>query len=240
MKAFKTLADAADRARWDYATDIDWSVQVGCSAQAFDDALFGDGFTEVLANADAHALRHAFSEGILQDVFWGELHSAMTAHKAASEARDRDVRRLLLLQRAEEANHAKAFSRYIQNQSCDMKEKIEPCRLVQDFMTEVIACAAFNDLMFGLSLIEDLGKTVLRKLDQHARCPAMKQILRRALGDESRHVEIGRLVAAKPSWEARKRLTLAYTLAQDRAERAEQLMALAESFSGIPACQPNA
>jgi len=212
---------------WSIA-DIAWERRVLCLADALDDLAYGESFSELTArNPDkAHALRHNAFAAVMTDIIFGEAAALQICSLTRMVASDTQAL-ALESQAKEEAKHTEAFLAYMRPVpgGCNFAAPFQPCPYLFDYVMEVMAQEDFASKVFGLFILDEAADRIMSTMLPWARCAVFKDLLSRIVGDESRHLEVGKQLLPGGSPARSEALNILLNqVTEHRYERAELIM----------------
>lgn len=186
----RRLYENAKRDQWNASRDIDWNATVDLEQGIFADQLI-DGYESDYWNAlnakEQAALNVEFSCWRLSQLLHGEAGAMLACSQLVNIVPGNDAKFFQTTQVVDEARHAEVLSRYL----------IEKCggRIypIASNISKLFDYLLGNGKWFiktvGLQLIaETFAVSLFRMLSQSAKDPTLREIARRILADEARHM----------------------------------------------------
>ncbi|MGO9062387.1 MAG: ferritin-like domain-containing protein [Candidatus Binataceae bacterium] len=186
----RRLYENAKRDQWNASRDIDWNATVDLEQGIFADELI-DGYESrywnVLSAKEQRALNVEFSCWRLSQLLHGEAGAMLACGQLVNIVPGTDAKFFQSTQVVDEARHAEVLSRYL----------IEKCggRIypIASNISKLFDYLLGNGKWFiktvGLQLIaETFAVSLFRMLSQSAKDPTLREIARRILADEARHM----------------------------------------------------
>jgi len=186
----RRLYENAKRDQWNAARDIDWNVPVDLGQGIFADELI-DGYQSDYWNAlDAQqraALNVEFSCWRLSQLLHGEEGAMLACSQLVDIVPGNDAKFFAATQVVDEARHAEVLSRYL-HEKCG--GRIYPITFnISKLFDYLLGTGRWFIKTVGLQLIaETFAVSLFRMLAQSAKDPTLREITRRILADEARHM----------------------------------------------------
>ena len=163
------LYEAAKRGIWNPATDLDWE---GAVAPV-------DPFKK--AKAD-----------LLSSLYYGEVKGIELAARSLVLAEKEEEKIYFSIQVLEESRHLEVLGRYLD--ALDQGYEVNP-RTIQAF-DAILACESYGEVLAGNSIgTECWAGEIYREIQDQLKPldPFMSRMAHKIIGDESRHIEFGRI-----------------------------------------------
>lgn len=168
QQRIQQLIDAAERQRWQVATDINWHLQP--SLPFF--------------------LPRFYARRIISQLYYGEVATADACTDMAAKLSG-PTRQFLLLQAEEERRHADAYLRYAN--ALGGLSKVD-AHLIETIRAGSALPSLAGRIASIHVLLEQEAMGFQHKINQFWHCPLLRQINRRVSRDEARHTAFGRYV----------------------------------------------
>ncbi len=186
----RRLYENAKRDQWNVSRDIDWSVPVDLDRGIFNDGLldvYGSEYWNKLDQKRKAELNVEFSCWRMSQLLHGEAGAMLVCSQLVDMVPGNDSKYFMATQTVDEARHSEVLSRYLQ-EKCG--NRIYPISAnLTTLFEQLIGCSKWYIKTIGLQLIaETLAVSLFRMLAESAQDPLLKEICRRILSDESRHM----------------------------------------------------
>ncbi len=186
----RRLYENAKRDQWNAARDIDWSRPVDYDAGIFADELI-DGFgTPALARLDKKHLAELnieFSSWRLSQLLHGEEGAMLACSQLVDMVPGNDAKFFQATQVVDEARHTEVLSRYLLDKCGG---RIYPVTSnLKTLFDYILGHGKWFVKTVGLQLLaETFAVALFRMLSETAKDPLLRDICKRILQDESRHM----------------------------------------------------
>lgn len=186
----RRLYENAKRDQWNAARDIDWTAPVELERGIFADELIdghGSEYWNRLDDRRQRALNLEFSCWRLSQLLHGEEGAMLACSQLVDMVAGNDAKFFQATQVVDEARHAEVLSRYLIDKCGG---KIYPLTAnVKQLFDYVLGNGKWFIKTVGLQLIaETFAVALFRMLAETAQDPLLREICRRILADESRHM----------------------------------------------------
>ena len=197
----RRLYENAKRDQWNAARDIDWTRPVDYDAGIFANELIDGYGTDALARLDPKHLSQLnleFSSWRLSQLLHGEEGAMLACSQLVDMVPSNDAKFFQATQVVDEARHAEVLSRYL----------IEKCggRIypitgnIKTLFDYILGQGKWFVKTVGLQLLaETFAVALFRMLGETATDPLLREICKRILADESRHMGFSVLSLPKRS-----------------------------------------
>lgn len=186
----RRLYENAKRDQWNASRDIDWNATVDLEQGIFADELI-DGYESTYWNAlnakEQAALNVEFSCWRLSQLLHGEAGAMLACSQLVNIVPGTDAKFFQTTQVVDEARHAEVLSRYL-IEKCG--GRIYPIASnIEKLFDYLLGNGKWFIKTVGLQLIaETFAVSLFRMLSQSAKDPTLREITRRILADEARHM----------------------------------------------------
>ncbi|MGH7781929.1 MAG: ferritin-like domain-containing protein [Candidatus Binataceae bacterium] len=186
----RRLYENAKRDQWNAARDIDWSKPVDYEAGIFADELIDGYGTDALSRLDRKRMAQLnleFSSWRLSQLLHGEEGAMLACSQLVDMVPTNDAKFFQATQVVDEARHTEVLSRYL----------IEKCggRIypitgnIKTLFDYILGQGKWFVKTVGLQLLaETFAVALFRMLGETAKDPLLREICKRILADESRHM----------------------------------------------------
>ncbi|MDO8431765.1 MAG: ferritin-like domain-containing protein [Candidatus Binatus sp.] len=186
----RRLYENAKRDQWNASRDIDWTADVDPERGIFADELIDGHGTPTLNHLDAPTFKRLnveFSCWRLSQLLHGEEGAMLACAQLVDMVPGNDAKFFVATQAVDEARHAEVLSRYL-IEKCG--GKIYPINgNVKRIFDYILGHGKWFVKTVGLQLLaETFAVSLFRMLMETAKDPLLRQICRRILADESRHM----------------------------------------------------
>ena len=186
----RRLYENAKRDQWNAARDIDWTAPVDYEAGIFADELIDGYGTEALARLarkDLARLNLEFSSWRLSQLLHGEEGAMLACSQLVDMVPSNDAKFFQATQVVDEARHAEVLSRYLL-EKCG--GRIYPITgNIKTLFDYILGHGKWFVKTVGLQLLaETFAVALFRMLAETAKDPLLREICKRILADESRHM----------------------------------------------------
>jgi P-aminobenzoate N-oxygenase AurF len=186
----RRLYENAKRDQWNAARDIDWSAPIDLSGGIFADELIDGHGTPALARLDAARfaqLNVEFSCWRLSQLLHGEEGAMLACGQLVDMVPGNDAKFFQATQVVDEARHTEVLSRYLM-EKCG--GRVYPLTAnVKTLFDSILGNGKWFVKTVGLQLLaETFAVALFRMLAETAKDPLLREICKRILLDESRHM----------------------------------------------------
>src|SRR6266851_5350621 len=186
----RRLYENAKRDQWNASKDIDWTTNVDPARGIFADELIDGHGTPTLDRLDPKTFQQLnieFSCWRLSQLLHGEEGAMLACSQLVDMVPGNDAKFFQATQVVDEARHAEVLSRYLL-EKCD--GKIYPMTgNIKKLFDYILGNGKWFVKTVGLQLLaETFAVSLFRMLMETAKDPLLKEICRRILSDESRHM----------------------------------------------------
>ncbi len=186
----RRLYENAKRDQWNATRDIDWSTPVDLSNGIFADELIDGWGTDALAGLDQRRLQKLnveFSCWRLSQLLHGEEGAMLACSQLVDMVPGNDAKFFQATQVVDEARHAEVLSRYLLD-NCG--GRIYPLTAnIRTLFDHILGDGKWFVKTVGLQLLaETFAVALFRMISETAKDPLLREICRRILADESRHM----------------------------------------------------
>jgi hypothetical protein len=186
----RRLYENAKRDQWNAASDVDWSREVDLEQGIFADGLIDGYGTDTLANLDKKRfaqLNVEFSCWRISQLLHGEEGAMLACGQLVDMVPGNDAKFFQATQVVDEARHAEVLSRYLIDKCGG---RIYPLTAnVKTLFGYILGHGKWFVKTVGLQLLaETFAVSLFRMLGETAKDPLLRDICKRILSDESRHM----------------------------------------------------
>jgi hypothetical protein len=186
----RRLYENAKRDQWNASRDIDWSATIDLDNGIFADELVDGHGTEALSRLDPKTfarLNVEFSAWRLSQLLHGEEGAMLACSQLVDMVPGNDAKFFQSTQVVDEARHAEVLSRYLL-EKCG--GRIYPMSSnLKKLFDFILGTDKWFIKTVGLQLLaETFAVALFRLLGETAKDPLLRQICKRILSDESRHM----------------------------------------------------
>jgi hypothetical protein len=186
----RRLYENAKRDQWNASRDIDWSTPVDLDHGIFADELIDGHGTDYWNRLDAHRqaqLNVEFSCWRLSQLLHGEEGAMLACSQLVDMVPGNDAKFFQATQVVDEARHAEVLSRYLIEKAGG---RIYPLTAnIKTLFDYLLGSGKWFVKTVGLQLIaETFAVALFRMQSETAKDPLLREICRRILTDESRHM----------------------------------------------------
>jgi hypothetical protein len=186
----RRLYENAKRDQWNVSRDIDWTAEVDPERGIFADELIDGHGTPTLNRLDPKTFKQLnveFSCWRLSQLLHGEEGAMLACAQLVDMVPGNDAKFFVATQVVDEARHAEVLSRYL-IEKCG--GKVYPMngnvKMIFDY---ILGHGKWFVKTVGLQLLaETFAVSLFRMLMETAKDPLLREICRRILADESRHM----------------------------------------------------
>lgn len=186
----RRLYENAKRDQWNAAKDVEWTVNVDLERGIFADELIDGHGTPTLDRLDPRnfqRLNVEFSCWRLSQLLHGEEGAMLACSQLVDMVPGNDAKFFQATQVVDEARHAEVLSRYLL-EKCD--GRVYPITgNIKTLFNYILGQGKWFIKTVGLQLLaETFAVSLFRMLMETAKDPLLREICRRILADESRHM----------------------------------------------------
>ncbi|HMD04886.1 MAG TPA: ferritin-like domain-containing protein [Candidatus Binatus sp.] len=186
----RRLYENAKRDQWNASSDIDWTIEVDPARGIFADELIdghGTPTLDRLEPSEFQRLNTEFSCWRLSQLLHGEEGAMLACSQLVDMVPGNDAKFFQATQVVDEARHAEVLSRYLL-EKCD--GKIYPMTgNIKTLFDYILGQGKWFIKTVGLQLLaETFAVSLFRMLMETAKDPLLRNICKRILADESRHM----------------------------------------------------
>jgi hypothetical protein len=186
----RRLYENAKRDQWNVSRDIDWTINVDPERGIFADELIDGHGTPTISSLDDRTFKRLnveFSCWRISQLLHGEEGAMLACSQLVDMVPGNDAKFFMATQVVDEARHTEVLSRYLLDK-CD--GNIFPMTgNVKKLFDYILGHGKWFVKTVGLQLLaETFAVSVFRMLMDSAKDPLLREICRRILTDESRHM----------------------------------------------------
>ena len=186
----RRLYERAKSAQW-AAAELPWDTDVDLEADLFelDPAWAQADWYRKMTPREQRRLTVEYNTNLISNFIHGEQGALTAAAQLVSAVPDVDSKLYAASQVFDEARHVEVFSRY----AAEKLDNLYPCTQNLFNLMQAITVESRWDFKFlGMQLIvEGLAIAAFMSLMQRTREPLLRELIRRVLQDEARHVAFG-------------------------------------------------
>lgn len=190
----RNLYEKAKRDQWNASRDIEWDQGLDPDSAILPDGLidiYGTKYWDQLGPAQRLELNRHFSAWRISQLMYGEEFALMVCSQLANIVPGIDAKFFMATQVVDEARHAEVLSRYLHDKVGTTYPLTSSLRRLFDRILEM---PQWYLKTVGTQLVaETLAVSLFRMLAEHSQDPLIRQICKRILADESRHMGFGML-----------------------------------------------
>ncbi len=169
--------------QWDAARDIDWNLGEG---------TFPRGLLNVKPNDDteqAAAFAAELQKWVISQILHGEQGAMLAAANIVEKAPSLEIKAASAVQVVDEMRHIEVFRQFLDTRHGG---RYPPEVALESLLIQIIENPDWDMIALGTHiLIEGLALASFGMLKRASLDPLLRQILRRVMRDESRHISIG-------------------------------------------------
>lgn len=188
------LYEKAKRDQWNASRDIDWSQELDPDQGLLPEGLidiYGTPYWDRLSRKQQLELNRHFSAWRLSQVMYGEQGALLICSQLANGVPDIDAKFFMATQVMDEARHVEVIARYLHEKVGIEYPVATNLRRLFDLLLET---PQWYFKTVGTQLVaETLAVALFRMLAEHSPDPLIREICKRILSDESRHMGFGML-----------------------------------------------
>jgi hypothetical protein len=191
-EGLRNLYEKSKLAHWNARTDVDWSIDVDPEAENVPDQIipfYGTKHWNQFSESDVRRFRHSAQAWSFSQFMHGEQGALMVASQLVNCVPNMDGKFYAAQQAADEARHVEAYEIYLRTKL----EKQYPCNPeLRTLLDQVLTANEWDIKYLGMQiLVEGLALAAFGMQNEVTREPLIKEITRRIMLDESRHVAFG-------------------------------------------------
>jgi hypothetical protein len=191
----RRLYEQAKIDQWNAATDIDWEQPLeGDGGLIADDLvdIYGTKFWDRLSDDERVELNHRVARWRLTTLMHGEHGAMLVCSQMVENVVGQDAKLFQASQVVDEARHNEVLHRYI---ALRLDGETYPLAgNVQEIFDTLLGTSAWYLKTIGLQLVaETFAVSLFRMLAESSKDPILRQVCRRILQDEARHMGFGML-----------------------------------------------
>jgi rubrerythrin len=191
----RRLYEQAKRDQWNAATDIDWKGALeGDGGLIADDLvdIHGTRFWDALSPDDRIDLNRRVSQWRLSTLVHGEHGAMLVCSQMVENVHGQDAKLFQATQVVDEARHNEVLQRYL-----DLRLDGRTYPLagnVKEIFDTLLGTSSWHMKTIGLQLVaETFAVSLFRMLAETSKDPVLREVCRRILQDEARHMGFGML-----------------------------------------------
>ncbi len=195
------LYEQAKRDQWNAATDIDWAQPLdgdgeggNASGLIADDLvdIHGTRFWERLSASQRVEVNRAVARWRLSTLMAGEHGAMLVCSQLVENVQGQDEKLFQATQVVDEARHNEVLHRYL---ALRLEGRNYPlANNVQEIFDTLLGSSSWYLKTIGLQLVaETFAVSLFRMLAESSKDPVLRQVCRRILQDEARHMGFGML-----------------------------------------------
>ena len=193
--AMRRLYEQAKLDQWNAATDIDWEQPLeGDGGLIADDLvdIYGTKFWDRLSDDQRVELNHRVARWRLTTLMHGEHGAMLVCSQMVENVVGQDAKLFQASQVVDEARHNEVLHRYI---ALRLGGETYPLAgNVQEIFDTLLGTSAWYLKTIGLQLVaETFAVSLFRMLGESSKDAVLRQVCRRILQDEARHMGFGML-----------------------------------------------
>jgi len=191
----RRLYEQAKRDQWNAATDIDWSRPLeGDGGLIADDLVdvHGTAFWERLSEKERVALNHRVSRWRLSTLVHGEHGAMLVCSQMVETVHGQDAKLFQATQVVDEARHNEVLHRYM---ALRLDGATYPMAgNIKEIFDTLLSTSSWYLKTIGLQLVaETFAVSLFRMLAESSKDAILREVCRRILQDEARHMGFGML-----------------------------------------------
>jgi rubrerythrin len=191
----RRLYEQAKRDQWNAATDIDWDRKLeGDGGLLADDLvdIYGTKFWDRLSAEQRVEVNHRVTRWRLSTLVHGEHGAILVCSQIVQNVEGQDAKLFQATQVADEARHNEVLQRYI-----DLRldgQTYPMAGNVRELFDTLLGTSSWYLKTIGLQLVaETFAVSLFRMLAESSKDEVLKEVCRRILQDEARHMGFGML-----------------------------------------------
>lgn len=191
----RRLYEQAKRDQWNAATDIDWSCPLDGDGGLIADDLVdvhGTKFWDRFSPAQRVEVNRRVAQWRLSTLVHGEHGAILVCSQIVENVEGQDAKLFQATQVVDEARHNEVLQRYL---ALRLDGKTYPLAgNVKEIFDTLLGTSAWYLKTIGLQLVaETFAVSLFRMLAESSKDAVLKEVCRRILGDEARHMGFGML-----------------------------------------------
>ncbi len=191
----RRLYEQAKRDQWNAATDIDWGRPLESDGGLIADDLVdihGTKFWERLSPADRVELNRRVTQWRLSTLVHGEHGAMLVCSQMVENVRGQDAKLFQATQVVDEARHNEVLQRYL---GLRLDGRTYPLAgNVREIFDTLLGTSSWHLKTIGLQLVaETFAVSLFRMLAESSKDEILREVCRRILQDEARHMGFGML-----------------------------------------------
>ena len=203
----RRLYEQAKRDQWNAASDIDWSRPLDGDGGLIADELVdvhGTRFWERLSPDQRVELNRRVSQWRLSTLVHGEHGAMLVCSQMVENVQGQDAKLFQATQVVDEARHNEVLHRYL---GLRLDGRTYPLAgNVREVFDTLLGTSSWHLKTIGLQLVaETFAVSLFRMLAETSKDEVLREVCRRILGDEARHMGFGMLSLPAVVEEARER-----------------------------------
>jgi rubrerythrin len=189
----RRLYENAKRDQWNASTDLNWDATVDLDRGVFHDGLidaYGSPYWDKLDARRRNQLNLEFSAWRLSQLMHGEAGAVLACSQLVQMVPTTDSKFFMSTQVVDEARHNESLARYIQ---LKLGNHVYPMTAnLKTLFDQLIGSGKWYIKTIGLQLVaETLAVSLFRMLAESSQDPLLRDVCKRILSDESRHMGFG-------------------------------------------------
>ena len=191
----RRLYEQAKRDQWNAATDVDWTRPLGGDGGLIADDLVdvhGTRFWDRLSGAERVELNRRVSQWRLSTLVHGEHGAMLVCSQMVENVHGQDAKLFQATQVVDEARHNEVLHRYL---GLRLEGRTYPLAgNVKEIFDTLLGTSAWYLKTIGLQLVaETFAVSLFRMLAETSKDDVLREVCRRILQDEARHMGFGML-----------------------------------------------
>jgi len=191
----RRLYENAKRDQWNVSRDIDWTQPVDLERGVVADELidiYGTPFWDRLSPRERAELNHRFTAWRLSVLLYGEHGAMLVCSQLVETVSGTDAKFFQATQVVDEARHTEVLNRYLEEKLGGVFYAMPPNE--RELFDTLLGDSRWPVKTIGLQLVaETFAVSLFRMLAETSKDPLLRDICRRILQDESRHMGFGML-----------------------------------------------
>jgi rubrerythrin len=189
----RRLYENAKRDQWNATRDIEWDTPVDLDRGIFNNGLidaYGSSYWDKLDARQRNQLNIEFSAWRLSQLVHGEAGAALACSQLVQMVPTTDSKFFMATQVVDEARHNEVLARYLK---LKLGNRVYPMTAnLKTLFDQLIGSGKWYIKTIGLQLIaETLAVSLFRMLAESSEDPLLREICKRILSDEARHMGFG-------------------------------------------------
>jgi rubrerythrin len=191
----RRLYEQAKRDQWNAATDIDWARPLAGDGGLIADDLVdihGTKFWDRLSPAERVELNRRVSQWRLSTLVHGEHGAILVCSQIVENVQGQDAKLFQATQVVDEARHNEVLQRYL---ALRLDGQTYPLAgNVRELFDTLLGTSSWYLKTIGLQLVaETFAVSLFKMLAESSKDEVLREVCRRILGDEARHMGFGML-----------------------------------------------